>query len=140
MDNVTLAKLAVLIQTHPTWPAVTATELTPWVNDLVIDKNKESLPNEFILEVIMGNIAEFNALTADNRQIVRDILYIGNSVPTVAGNPTRDRLVTIFGGVSDTIQALAAAIIYQVSRAGDADISGTVDKGQIKAAMATIGA
>ena len=140
MDDATLAKLAILIQTHPSWPGVTDNDLVPWVNELVIDKTLTELPNEKILEVIIGNITEFNNLTAEKRDLVRDILHVGNTVPTVAGNPTRDWLVSTFGGASDTIQALAAAIVYQVSRAADAAIPGTIDKGQIKAARATVGA
>jgi len=141
MDNTNVLKLAVLIQTHPSWPAIASDyqALKVWAVEKVYDRTVDELPNEKILEVILGNVDDFSALSAENKQIVRDILYIGNSVPTAGGNPTRDRLVAIFNGKTDTLQALAAAIVYKVSRAVNAEITGTITAGAIKAAIAETG-
>jgi len=118
--------LKTLLQTNPDFATATDQELADWANAEVIDATKTTLPNEQVLAVILTNVAEFSALADGDKQIVRDILYIGDSVPTAAGEPARDTLVSIFGGQSNTIQTLAAAITYQVSRAADAGIVKTV--------------
>ena len=141
MNDTNITKLAVLIQTHPSWPAI-ATDyqaLKVWAIEKVYERTVDELPNEKILEVILGNVADYNSLTEANRNIVGIILQTGNTVPTAVGNPTRDRLVAIFNGKTDTLQALGEAIKYQVSRAVDADITGAVDAGAIKAAIAETG-
>jgi len=115
-----------VVSAHPSYPIDDAT-LTTWGNDKVVSVDKTELPNEDILAVILANRAEFTALSASDQQIVRDILYVGNSVPTTAGEPARDALVSIFGGVSNTIQSLAAAINQTLSRFEDAGISGDVE-------------
>lgn len=124
--------LKTLIQTHPQWPSVTDADLVDWVNDEVINATKTSLPNEQILAVILSNRAEFSSLADSDKQIVRDILYIGDSVPTAAGEPARDTLVAIFGAASNTIQSLASAISYQISRAAAAGLMGTIREGDVQ--------
>ena len=124
--------LLTLIQTHPSWPSVDDETLAAWVNEEAVSANKTTLPNEEILAVILANVAEFSALSDSNKQIVRDILYVGDSVPTDAGEPARDTLVAIFGAQSDTIQSLAAAISYQISRAAGVGILGEVTVGDIQ--------
>jgi len=114
--------LKALINTNPEIATATDQELADWCNEAVIDETKTSLPNEEVLAVILQNVAEFSALAEGDKQIVRDILYIGDSVPTQPGNPARDTLVSIFGGASTTIQTLAAAISYQVTRAANVGI------------------
>jgi hypothetical protein len=118
--------LAALIQTHPQWPTVADADLVTWLDEVVRNDNKASLPNEEILAVIITNRAEFTALADGDKQIVRDILYIGDSVPTAAGEPARDTLVAIFGAQSNTIQSLAEAISYPVSRAEAVGIVGEI--------------
>jgi len=118
--------LAALIQTHPQWPSVADSDLAAWCNEEIISATKTTLPNEAILAVLLSNRAEFAALSDTDKQIVRDILYVGDSVPTAAGEPARDTLVDIFGVQSGTIQSLAEAINYQISRAADAGVLGTV--------------
>jgi len=118
--------LKALIETNPDIATATDQELADWCNEAVIDATKTSLPNEEILAVILSNVAEFSALAEGDKQIVRDILYIGDSVPTAPGEPARDTLVSIFGGASATIQALAASISYQVTRAANVGIVKTV--------------
>jgi len=124
--------LRTLCETHPSWPSVDDETLTDWVNEEVVSANKESLPNEEILAVILTHRAEFTALSDGDKQMVRDILYIGDSVPTKAGEPARDTLVAIFTAGSDTIQELAAAITYQISRAAAEGILGEVKVGDIQ--------
>ena len=126
------AALRTLIETHPTHGTETDQALADWVNEEVINVDKTSLPNEEILAVILSNRAEFTALSDTDKQIVRDILYVGDAVPTAAGEPARDTLVAIFGGGSATITSLAAAIDETVSRAVAAGIIGQVRAGDVQ--------
>ena len=126
------AALRTLLETNPNHTTLTDQDLADWVNEEVVSVNKTSLPNTEILAVILANRAEFAALTDGDKQIVRDILYVGDSVPTTAGEPARDTLVAIFGGGSATIQSLADAISEQVSRAVAAGIIGTIRAGDIQ--------
>ena len=126
------SKPKTLMQTHPQWPSVSDADLVTWVNDEVISVTADSVPNTTILSVILGNVADFSALSDSDKQIVRDILYIGDSVPTKAGDPIRDRLVAIFGGASDTIQALVVAITSTISRAVNANVLGAVTLGDVE--------
>lgn len=126
------AALRALIETHPSWPSVDDETLTAWVNEETVSATKTTLPNEQILAVILSERAEFSALSDTNKQIVRDILYIGDAVPTTDGEPARDTLVAIFGMGSNTIQALADAITYQISRADAVGILGKVKVGDVQ--------
>jgi len=92
------AALRGLIETHPSWPSVDDETLTSWVNEEVISATKTTLPNEQILAVILANRAEFAALSDTDKSIVRDILYVGDAVPTKAGEPAREQLLTRFLG------------------------------------------
>jgi hypothetical protein len=123
--------LKTLMETHPQWDTVSDADLLAWVNEKVINVTADSVPNTTVLSVILANVAEFTALSDSDKQIVRDILYIGDSVPTVAGDPIRDRLVAIFTGGSDTIQALVVAITSLVSRAVNAGVLGQIKEGDI---------
>lgn len=109
--------LKALLDSDGSTAAMTDQEAADWCNAEVINVDKTSLSNEEILAVILANRAEFTALSDTDKQIVRDILYVGDSVPTTAGEPARDTLVAIFGGGSATITTLAAAIDELVSRA-----------------------
>jgi len=126
------AALRQLIETNPDFTTLSDDQLAAWVNDEVVSIDKTSLPNTEILAVILANRAEFAALSDTNKQIVRDILYVGDSVPTSAGEPARDTLVAIFGGGSATIQSLASAISETVSRAVAAGIIGRVTAGDVQ--------
>ena len=125
------AALRTLLETNPSHATLTDQELADWVNEEVVSVDRSNLSNEEILAVILDNRSEFAALSAADQQIVRDILYVGTSVPTTAGEPARDTLVAIFGGGSATITALAAAISETVSRAVGAGIIGTIRAGDI---------
>ena len=128
------AALRTLIETNPDHATTSDEDMAIWVNDEVVNVDKTSLSNEEILAVILANRAEFAALSDTDKQIVRDILYVGDSVPTASGEPARDTLVAIFGGGSATITSLAAAITQTVSRAVAAGIIGKVRVGDIAVA------
>lgn len=131
--------LSTLIQSNADWQTLTDEQLATWVNEEAISANKTTLPNSEILAVILSNRAEFSALADGDKQIVRDILYVGDSVPTEAGEPARDALVSIFGAQSATIQTLAASISYQISRAANVGILGAVNAGHISEARRLAG-
>lgn len=130
------AALKTLISTHPSWPSVSDEDLLVWVtDDSVVSRDKESLPNEQILATILSSAAtraEFAALSDTDKGIIRDILYVGSSVPTAAGSPARDAIVAIYGAGSNTIQALASQISETISRAENAGIIGTIRLGDIE--------
>ena len=126
------AALRTLIETNPDNATLSDNELAAWVNEEVVSIDKTALPNTEILAVILANRAEFAALSDTDKQIIRDILYVGDSVPTTAGEPARDTLVAIFGGGSATIQSLANAISETVSRAVAAGIIGKVTAGDVQ--------
>jgi hypothetical protein len=125
------AALRTLIETHPTHGSETDEALQSWVSEEVVSVDKTTLSNEEILAVILNNRSEFTALAEGDKQIVRDILYVGTSVPTASGEPARDTLVAIYGGGSATITELAASISQMVSRAVAAGIIGKVRVGDI---------
>lgn len=131
--------LKTLLETHPNWPSEDNSVLAAWANEEVVNVTKTELPNEEILSVILTNRAEFSALSDSDKQIVRDILYIGDTVPTEAGKPARDTLVSIFGAQSDTIQTLAGAISYTISRAADVGIIGAVSDSDVSEAKRRAG-
>ena len=126
------AALRALIETNPNHTTLSDDDLAAWVNEEVVSIDKTALPNTEILAVILANRAEFAALSDTDKQIIRDILYVGDSVPTTAGEPARDTLVAIFGGGSATIQSLANAISETVSRAVAAGIIGKVTAGDVQ--------
>jgi len=124
--------LKTLIEQHPNYASATDEELAAWCNQEVISRDKTSLPNEQILSTILANRAEFAALADGDKQLVRDILYVGDSVPTEAGAPARDTLVALFGAGSATIQTLAAAMRYQISRAASVGIVAEIRPGDVR--------
>ena len=126
------AALRTLIETNPNHTTLSDDDLAAWVNEEVVSIDKTALPNTEILAVILANRAEFAALSDTDKQIIRDILYVGDSVPTASGEPARDTLVAIFGGGSATIQSLANAISETVSRAVAAGIIGKVTAGDVQ--------
>ena len=126
------AALRTLIETNPNHTTLSDDDLAAWVNEEVVSIDKTALPNTEILAVILANRAEFTALSDTDKQIVRDILYVGDSVPTTSGEPARDTLVAIFGGGSAIIQSLADAISETVSRAVAAGIIGKVTAGDVQ--------
>jgi hypothetical protein len=117
-----------LIQTHPQWPSVADADLVTWVNAKTVNKVKERLPSGDVFAVIAGNIADFSTLTADQKQLVRDILYIHTSegIPTAVGTAARTLLQNIFAGTA-TLTALGQAATYSISRAENVGVREPVD-------------
>jgi len=85
------------------------------VVDVVTDQ--EFIPSATIFDAILNNKAEWEALVADDRQWVRDILTINSEegVPTLAGTPSRTQLIAILG--TNTKAEIALAIPHTISRA-----------------------
>ncbi len=123
--------LKVLIQTHPQWPSVDDETLATWCNEKVVSRDKTSLPATTILQAILTYKSEWDAVSDANKATVRDVLYIasGEGVPTAAGNPIRNILVSVLG--TQTKQALAIAIGELVSRASAAGIYESVRVGDV---------
>lgn len=83
--------------------------------DTVVDK--EHLPSALIFDAIINNKGEWDAMTADDREWVRNVLDFNSAagVPTATGTPARTTLVAILG--TATKAELAAQIAETVSRA-----------------------
>ena len=83
------AALRTLIETHPQYPTVSDADLVTWVNEEVISVDKDTVSSGTIFAAILNNRAEWTALTATDREFVKDILYIhsGEGVPTAVGSP-----------------------------------------------------
>lgn len=126
--------LATLIQTHPQWPSVTDDDLTTWVNEEAITAVHETISTGTIFACIAANSAtDFSTLTDANKQLVWNLLFVysGEGFPTAVDAPARTMLVNIFSGKTATLQALAAAISYLISRAANAGILGAVKVGDV---------
>ena len=89
-------------------------------------KNKTIMTATEVLNAI--DISEWNALDADAQQRIWDVLHIG------AINPfgvEATIFIAVFGSGSDTITALQASRIYNISRASELGI-GFVKVGQVQ--------
>ena len=130
------AALRTLCETHPTWPTVDADTLLAWVNELAESKDLDALPSGDVFEVIIANKDEWVALTADDRQMVRDILVIygASGIPTAPGTAARTQLVAILG--AGTNAALGAKISQTVSRVENAGLGKTAIIGDVQNAIA----
>lgn len=82
-------------------------------------------------------VAEFTALSADARQEVWNIVQVGGAsgLWVRPGDTARTRLIALFGAGSDTIQALAALLTEDISRATELSL-GTVKPGHVTKARA----
>jgi len=123
--------LSALIQTHPQWPAVDDSVLTDWVNEEAITVDSPTIQSGDIFSAVLNNRSEWEALTADQRQIVRDVLviYSTDGVPTASGSPARTVLIDILG--VNTKAEIAALIPKDISRAENAGIIGRVREGDV---------
>lgn len=81
--------------------------------------------------------AEFTALSADGRREIWDIVQVGGAsgLWVRPGDTARERFITLFGGQSDTIQALAALLTEDITRAQELGL-GTVKPGHVAKARA----
>jgi len=80
------------------------------------------------------DVSEFTALTDGQRQEVWDMLHVGGTGLWVRpGDTARTRLISIFGAQSTTIQALAALLVENISRAQELGL-GRVRPGHVEKA------
>jgi len=82
-------------------------------------------------------VAEFAALSADGRQEVWDIVQVGGAsgLWVRSGDTARERFIALFGAESDTIEALAALLTEDISRAQELGL-GAVKPGHVTKARA----
>ena len=126
------AALKALILTNPNHATTSDADMLAWVNEEVISVDKETVSSGAIFAAILRNRAEWNALSATDREFIKDILYIhsGEGVPTKAGSPARTQLIAILG--SATKAAIAAKISETVSRAVAVGIANQISMGDIE--------
>ena len=126
------AALKALILTNPNHANTSDADMLAWVNAEVISVDKETVSSGAIFAAILSNRAEWNALSATDREFVKDILYIhsGEGVPTKVGSPARTQLIAILG--SATKAAIAAKISETVSRAVAVGIANQISMGDIE--------
>lgn len=131
------AALKTLIDSEPANAGRTDEEVVDWCNTATVVRDKATIPSSEIFEICISddNVGEWEALTADQRQLVRDILvvYANDGVPTAAGTAARSRLVAILG--TSTKQDIAAVIPETVSPADNAGL-GAVNLGDVQNARA----
>ena len=82
-------------------------------------------------------VSEFTALSADARREVWDIVQVGGAsgLWVRPGDTARARFITLFGAESTTIQALAALLTQDITRAQELGLS-TVKPGHVTKARA----
>ena len=111
--------LKVLIETNPAHASTSDEDMAVWLNDpTAVTRDRATILSETLFSECLEEITEWNALAADDRQVVRDIFTIYNEVPTEAGTPARTQLIAILG--TNTKAAIASLISENVSRATDA--------------------
>lgn len=81
--------------------------------------------------------AEFTALSADEKREIWDIVQVGgiNGIWVRPGDMARERFIALFGPGSNTIQALAALLMQDISRAQELSL-GSVAPGDVMQARA----
>lgn len=105
------------------------------INTIDVVEDQEYMSVALIFDSILLNQSEWNLMSTDERQWVRDILNVNEQlgVPTTPGTPARTQLVATLGNL--TKAAIAAGIPHTVSRASQLDF-GTVIIGDIQNARA----
>lgn len=98
------------------WPVGDSQEIADWCNAAVIDRDRTHLPAAEIWGVILGNRAEWLAMTAEAREVVANTLAFNEAtgVPTAVDAIERTTLVAILG--TNTKQQLAARIPETITR------------------------
>lgn len=84
------------------------------INAVNVVRDRPTIPAAEILEFIIDNPVEWEALTTGEQTMVSMILDLNPSVPTASGASARTALVAILGTV--TKAAIAAAIPETVSQ------------------------
>ena len=127
------AELKVLIDSEPANAGRTDQEVTDWCNTPAVVRDRDRVTTEEVFTECLREQAEWEALTAEQRQTVRDICTVYEGVPTQSGDPARDTLIAILG--TNTKAAVAALIPETVSPAVD-DGLGVVNLGDVENARA----
>jgi hypothetical protein len=102
---------------HPVTGAYNAdsTLATAEMNALNIVRDRPIIPAAEILEHIIANPSEWNAMTSSEQTMTSMILDLNPEVPTESGTPARTALIAILG--ASTGAAIGAAIPETVSQA-----------------------
>ena len=127
------ADLKTLIDSEPANAARTDQEVLDWCNTPTIVRDQEKVSTEDVFTECLRESAEWDLLSADDRQIVRDICTVYEGVPTQSGDPARTVLINVLG--TNTKAAIAALIPETVSPAVD-DGLGVVNLGDVQNARA----
>jgi len=98
------------------------------INTVYRTVNKDTMTGTEVLNAIVKS--EFNALTAENKQLVWDLIHLGTLNPF---GLEASLLTDAFGGGSSTITALAALRKTNVSRAEELGL-GHVYEGHVQEA------
>jgi len=122
-----------LIDSEPANAAKTDEEVVAWCNDPTVVRDRGRVTTEEVFTECLRERTEWDALTAEQRQTVRDICTVYDGVPTKSGDPARDTLVAILG--TNTKAAVAAIIPETVSPAENAGL-GVVIIGDVQNARA----
>lgn len=119
---------------HPVTGAYDANAVTAagQLNALNIDQNRDTMTGSEILNNV--DATEWGALTADDKQVVWDIVHLGTVNPF---GVEATLLTNVFGGGSNTITALAAARKTQISRAAQLGF-GTITQSMVSTARGEI--
>jgi len=127
------AALKVLIDSDPANAGRTDAEVVTWCNDPTVTRDRDRVTTEEVFTECLRQNAEWDALTAEQRQVVRDICTVYEGVPTQSGDPARATLIAVLG--TNTKAAIAALIPETVSPATNAGL-GTVIIGDVQNARA----
>jgi len=108
---------AELVAGHPVTGAydVDDTVVVAQLNESNVVRDRPTIPAAEILEVIIANPAEWEALTAGQQTMVSMILDLNPAVPTQPGAAARTALTAILGAT--TVAAVGAIIPETVSQA-----------------------
>ena len=112
-----IAKLKAEITDDPLgrgYSEMTDAEIATSLNTEDRPDNKKTMTSSEVLNAV--DITEWNALTDAQRQIIWDVLHIGEINPF---GVEATIFIAVFGGGSDTITALAVARIIYISRASE---------------------
>ena len=114
----------------PRYASMTDAEAADDLNDLRLTRDRISMSASEVLNAV--DTTEFNALDAAGKQMVWDVLHIGEINPF---GVEAALFVSVFGGTSASITALKAARVAPISRAQELGL-GVVKVGHVQAARA----
>lgn len=113
------AALRTLIETHPSHAATSDSDMLTWLDDdTAVAYLRETMPANEIMDIVLTNLAEWTAISADEKQIVDMIMSHNDPVPVLTGTNTRTTLAAVLGANTQT--ALGVAQAATKSRAVDA--------------------